>query len=425
MQGKAAMKMKIKKFVSAITLAGAVLSCATSASAQQDYPNIIKRLPADQAFQRADDALKVGDFIFKPTIGFTEYYDSNIFATQTNEASDSISSINTSLALDSAWKVHALAFELGINASRYAEYDTENSVDNWLTARGDYDITRNSQLFAGASYIRDHEERSSPNEVYGIEPTEFNETRINAGYRQKINQHSLTLAINSNKYDFTDVASSIGTIDNDTRDYTELTPGLRFNYALSQNYFLFAQTSTNSRDYEQPLDGNGYNRDSNGTAYAIGFKFNRNNLLQGEAFVGHIRQNFDDTRFDTISAADFGTQVRWFTSPDTALNLTIDRSLEETTLDGASILLYTQYALRADHRFSAAWFCNLSASRGDADYQMLSREDTYSDFGIGVSYALVEGLTFDADFRTMKRDASTATDTYNRNQILLSVSAHL
>jgi len=419
------MKMKIKQLVSAITLLGVGVSLATGVGAQQDYPNIIKRLPAEQAFQRIDDALKAGDFIFKPTIGFTEYYDSNIFATHTNEVNDSVSGIKASLALDSDWKAHALGFDLGIDVARYAEYDTENSVDNWLTARGKYDVTRSAQLFADASSLRDHEDRASPDTVYGIEPTEFNETRFNAGYLQKINQHTLVLAIHSTKYDFQDASSSLGTIDNDTRDRTELTPGLRFNYALSANYFVFAQASADNRDYEQALDSNGYNRDSDGNNYAIGFKFNRNNRLQGEASVGQLQHEFDESRFNTIRTTDFGAQIKWFATAATALNLMIDRSLEETTLDAASSLLYTQYALRADQRLSAAWFCNLNASRGDADYQMLAREDTYNDYGIGVSYSLIEGLTFDADYRSMKRSTSEPTDNYSRNQILLSVSARL
>lgn len=419
------MKMKTKQLGFSIILLSIGMAHTASVCAQQEYPRIIKRIPAEQEFLHIDDNLKLGNFIFKPKIGFTEYYDSNIFATDVNEESDSVSMLKANLLLDSDWQSHSLGFELGLDAARYAEFDTENTVDNWLTARGTYDATKDIQLFADASTIRDHEDRASPDEVYGTEPTEFSENRFNAAYRQKLNQHSLSLALNSTEYDFDDVSTSIGTIDNDSRDHTISGYGLRFNYALSKAYSVFIQASSDNRDYELPMDINGFNRDSEGAAYALGFKFNQSYRLQGEVFVGHLSQDYDDVQFNNLSEPDFGAQARWFASPDIVLNLIIDRSLEETTIDGASSFLYTQYALRADHRITPQWFFNLNASRGNADYQTLSRKDTYTDLGIGISFSLVEGLSFDADYRLMERDSSEPTDAYSRNQILFSVSARL
>lgn len=419
------MKMKTKQLVAAITLVGSGIMFPSELVAQQDYPVMIKRIPADETFTRIDDELRVGDFVFAPTFSFTEYYDSNIFATPDQEQSDSISEIKVSLNLDSDWEAHALGMEAGIDVARYAEYDTENSVDNWISLNGKYDANKSSQLLAGASLINDHEDRASPNEAYGDEPTQFSEFRINAGYVQKMSQHSLSLALNSVDYDFDDVATTTGTIDNDTRDYTHASYGLRFNYALTPRYFIFAQATRDDRDYDMALDSNGFDRDSDGNVYALGLKLVRSAQWQGEVFAGQISQSYDDNRFDKITEADFGANIRGLVSDNIALNLIVDRSLEETTLADASSFLYTQYALRADQRFSSQWFGNLNASRGDADYQSLSREDSYKDYGIGVSYSPEEGLAFSADYRAMQRSSSEPADAYRRKQILLSVSARM
>ncbi|TNF36332.1 MAG: hypothetical protein EP315_04300 [Gammaproteobacteria bacterium] len=406
-----------------LTSLGYVLPAASIA--QQEYPRLIKRIPADTDLIKIEDALRIGDFIIKPRIGFTEYYDNNIYATADNEEGDSISVFKAAAALDSDWENHALNFDIGFDAARYAEFDTENTVDTRLGARGEYDFTQNTQIFAELRSVSDHEDRASPDEIYGIEPVEFTENNLNIGYLQKVDAHLLTLAINNTEYNFDDVNTATGVIDNDTRDHTIATYGLRFNYALNKGYYLFIQGISDNRDYEQAFDLNGFNRDSDGSVITLGFKFNRSTLLQGEVYAGLLKQQFDDAQFDEVSEADFGAQVRWFTGPNSILNLVIDRTLEETTLNGASSFLYTLYGLRVDQRLTSQWFCNINASHGEADYQMLAREDIYKDYGFGVSFAFFEGLSFDADVRHQQRDSSESTDDYRRNQIMLSVSARL
>lgn len=379
---------------------------------------------ADTAVHRPERAMMFAGMEFHPRFRFSQYYDSNIYASDQQENNDRVSSLFTELNLISPGPQPSLHFKAGLEANRYREFSAENTLDRWIGIDTRFDLAASTALFADAAYINDHEDRASPEAIFGIEPTEFNENRVTLGLQQAIGQHSVKLAATAINIDFHDVSTTSSVINNDGRDRSETSTGLRFNFASGAHSSLFLQSTLEQRDYQQPLDANAFDRDSDIQNHLLGIKL-RSASVDAELYAGTLQQQFDDSRFDTVSETDFGTRIEWQAGLNSRLDLVVDRSLEETTLMDSSGYLFDQYLLRYGQRLDDHWSCYLTAVQSTADYYAIGRQDDYSDYAIGINYQIEKNLSFGLDMMRMQRDSTEAGDDYDRNQVFLRVSAHL
>ncbi len=408
------------KLYSGLITTGMWLFLSTCAYAQPG--NVIEQSFASEPLEEvAEKDIKVGDFIFHPNIGFTQYYDDNIYATQTGENDDTISVLNAELKLSSDWKQHSLGFKLGADANKYSSFDSENTVDNWLNINGHYDTSDNSRLKVTAAYINDHEDRAAPESVSSLALTKFSENQVNFSFDHTFTDLSYKLAASSLNIDFHDS----GIINNDTRDRNDNSFGFRLNVSINKGHYIFIQSILENRDYEQAVDLNLFNRDSDIQNHIIGYQFKTSNRLYGELFIGQLSQKFDDIQFKQVSEPDYGARINWHTSSFSKLVFITDRTIEETTLNNSSGFLYDKFLIKFSHGLNQFWSYSLVASLANADYQLISREDDYTSYAVGANYQLEKGLSFGMDYVLMERDSTEDTDDYRRNQLYFRVSAQL
>jgi hypothetical protein len=111
--------------------------------------------------------IRLGSFLLFPQLGVQESYDSNIFATNTREKGDFITSIDPSLDLRSNWNNHALNFHADSHSALYGRFSNENINDYTLAANGRLDIQRDARLIGDAGSKVAHEARFSPEDSTG------------------------------------------------------------------------------------------------------------------------------------------------------------------------------------------------------------------------------------------------------------------
>ncbi len=109
---------------------------------------------------------------------------------------------------------------------------------------GRLDITRNSKLSGFARYQRLHEERSSPDDQQGRDPTEFSLSNFLVSYFHRFDRVSAHLDGSTDIYDYDDVQTSTGTTNEDDRDRTVLTGTARVGYEIVPDYEAFLRGST-------------------------------------------------------------------------------------------------------------------------------------------------------------------------------------
>jgi len=387
--------------------------------------------PDEKSLVKDPYYIPVGSFLFRPQLGITEAYDSNIFAQRTNYVADQILILEPSLLLKSNWEKHFLQFNAGGELGRYRNNPSENFDDSWVDVKGRYDISKNTNFFGGLNHTRDHEERGTP-EVVGTEPTTFGSDQAHAGFMRQIGDYKIRLGGTVEKLDYDNTATTI----NDDRDREVRGLGVRINYLYAPNREVFAQGIYDSRDYVLALDDAGYDRDSEGYRASVGVKNRYSNRLGVESYVGFLHHDFQDPRFANIDIPEANTKINYLSSPQSRISLSLNRSLEETILPGASSYLSDTLSLQAERRFDSRRSVVAAFSAGLADYQGVALQERTVDASLDWRYRINPELYFGVRYRVLVNDSNSSTavgspanpqfsQDYARQQIMFTLNSML
>lgn len=370
------------------------------------------------------DGWITGSFSIKPEVILTQLYDDNIFATSSNEVNDNVTILSPSISLKSQWQKHKLNLGAGLDTARYATNSSENYNNYYLTADGQYFLSSTENIFGGIEFNSSHEERSSLDDINGIEPTPYNETSAHFGYYKKLDKYKVRLGGTIDEFDFDNV-SNLGGFTNDDRDRTEYSVGTRLSYKLNPKYEPYLQAVYVDRSYDLALDDNLFNRDSTGYRAGLGVITRFDRKTAAEFYLGYLNQEYEDSALKDVSTVDIGINVQKQYNTNTDVTLSIDRSLEETTINGASSYLYTIASARIKHRLNSNYNVNFDLSYSENEYQGINRTEHEMLTSIGLRYKLNPNLFLSAAYRFLNRNSDINSADYYRNQVILSIGGLL
>ena len=360
--------------------------------------------------KKTTDGYLLGSFIVQPEASVFSIYDSNIFATRKDEVEDEIIVISPSLHIGSAWGKHKLDFNLGGDFGRYQSYSSENYDDYWVNTDGRYDFNTNTNVFGGIGFSQEHEDRSSPENIQsGNNPVIIDSNLAHAGVTHNWGKTKLRFGGTYESLDY----ENTGLLTNRDRNRDMTGLGARLTYALHPQYSVYGQGVWDKRNYDMLMDDNGFQRDSDGYRANIGLLATLSNRLKAEAYIGVLNQDYDDPRFASTSAVDFGGNLKWLAAPRTEMTLKLDRSLEETTLAASSGYIYTSLSGGVTHKLTPRAHINASISIADADYQKVDRNDNYYSAQIGMRYHLSPSWYLGAEYRLLKHSTDIQSEINN------------
>ncbi|MXP47417.1 outer membrane beta-barrel protein [Altererythrobacter luteolus] len=350
-------------------------------------------------------------------------YADNIFATQNSRIDDLVAVIRPRINLsaqDSAYRVAASARGL---IGRYEENTSENYEDWELTLDGRLKLSDRATIVGGGSYQWDHENRSSPDDVNGTEPTQFERAYGFAGLLLDTDDLSIRLAATVADLDFDDVPSISGTINNDDRDRVRYELGGRFGYQASPDTQPFLQIAYDERDYSARLDDFGFARSSSGYTATAGIRHRFSPRLSGEIFAGIMEQNFDDPSLENVSTVDFGALLNWSDPRGVSANLRIDRTVEETTLPGSSAYILSTARLSLQAANTARFSAGFGISGSHLDYVGVSRSEFILSSEIWSRFWLSPRIYIGADYDFAERTSNRAGFDFHENRFFLRLGA--
>jgi hypothetical protein len=393
--------------------------------------------PADERADAADVGTGAGELVWRPSISLTPMYDDNIYALPTREISDWVWVLSPTLSGESQWDGSRLRIDAGAELGRYDEYTTEDYDDWWVNADGRYDLAPGSNLFGGIGYSQEHEDRGSPDAVaptealsaIEAEPTVYTALTAQGGIVHRFGENLLRAGATYERLDYDDVPSLAGTIiDNDDRDRQVFGLAVRLSHPVADRLDLFAQALWNARRYDHTPDDYGYYRDSGGYRLAIGVKGQLARGLDAEGYAGYLSQDYDDPRFDRVSALDFAGKLNWRVDPRTRARLTLERTVNETTLEGSSSYLYTNLAGSLTHQLGDRTTLAANLGAGLVAYQDVGRDDWIYTAGLTARYMLTEHLYVTGGYRFVHRDSNDSGGVpgidlydYDRQQVFLTI----
>jgi len=407
---------------------GVALSNGAGAQETEYVGDDPKPAPIAQA-----DGIQLGSFLVLPEASVAQMYDSNIFATRNNEVDDTLTILYPNLSAKSTWDAHELELSAGGAFAQYYSNNDEDYDDYWADVDGRYDFSAQTNMFGGAGLSSQHEDRSTPDDnLAGKKPTTYDSIHALGGVSHQFKRATLRFGGTFERLDFENVTN----LNNDDRDRDLLGAGARVTFDINRRYDVFLQGAWDKRDYDTQPDDNGFRRDSDGYRATAGVKVRFSNRLKGEAEIGRLRQNYDDSRFSTVTKPDFGGRLRWLVSPATRVSARLDRSLEETTLFGASSYLYTALSADLNHRFTPRLRLTADMTVGREDYQDIHREDDVYSGQVSLRYFLDPRLYLGAGYRLTSRDSNFSqaignpasqrdSGDYGRNQVFLTIGTLL
>jgi len=376
--------------------------------------------------------IEISSFRLLPELIFRGLYDDNIYATRTETKSDRILHVLPSLDIRSNWSEHKLDLNIGADIARYDVHSSEDFEDYWLNTNGRFDLFEALNLFGGIGYSREHEERGSPEDQNGKEPTIFYSRNAHLGSEVKAGNFGVRFGGTYEELDFEDVATNTGfLINNDGRDRKLLELGIRTSYGWREDLQPFVQYVYNDRNYDRRSDDFGYQRNSHGYGMAAGVKFNIKPVITSEVYAGILHQQYEDDRFSTLSKPDYGASFTWRPSQRTKIQGVMERSIEETTQLQSSGYIETRYALSLDYDLTRQTVLRGHVQLSKDDYQEISRKDDYLDVGFGLQYDLTRNLFLGTDYSFSHRNSNIAlindpdANDYYRHQFMVSLGARL
>ncbi|EKD99289.1 MAG: hypothetical protein ACD_23C00036G0001, partial [uncultured bacterium] len=385
----------------------------------------LKAKPRLDPFYANMVGIPYGSFLLFPEIGLSYGYDSNIYAERKNETSDMVTMLSPLFVAKSNWAEHKLNFGAGADLSRYRDHSSENTDDYWLAVGGQYDINPTANIFGNVSHTQTHEDRGSPDNIRGQNPTVLRIDEANLGAAKQFGKVSVKASLNQEKLDFSTPTGA--TYSYNDRDRTVDSLDARVGYAVTPSVETFVQAATDARNYDITLDHNGFKRSSDGHRIAVGAAFTPSAALKGEAFIGQMHQSYDDPLFTDLNKAYFGANLTWKPLAGTTASAFLGRSLEETTLAGSSGYVDTSVGANVEKVLNQDLLLNARLAYTRSEYQGIDRQDDTISAGAGVKYYVSPTVYLGADYSHLNRESNVKNAQrepyadYFRNQIMFSL----
>ena len=423
--------MVIKKLkYSLLALLIVITSSAVAGGVSNNRPNSIQYKPETVTTRERPEleplGAHAGAFRLFPSLSLSERYSDNIFATNNNEESDFITVINPGVYMQSLWGRHFMAIRADASIGRYSDNNNENYEDFSVGFDGLMEINNAQSLSGGYTYSHEHENRFSADDVAGAEPTELDRNTLIANYQHRFNRIIVDLGGEYQTLDFDDVRSSNGNvIDNDDRDRNRREGSLKVGYEYLPEYTAYVRTSINSIDYDDEIDGNGFNRDSDGYTFSVGTDLDLSGVLFGNLFVGYEKQKYDDRLLNNTKGVSGGASLTWLPSQMTTVSGSLTRSIEETTLNAASGVFSTSANLVVDHELLRNFLLQARLNVSENNFEGISRKDTDFGSGIGARYMLNRHFHLLLDYDYLQRNSDSVTNINDFSENIFSLGGRI
>lgn len=370
--------------------------------------------------------VRVGSFFFYPEVGLEEIYRDNIFYSDAGEEADFVTVVEPRASLKSNWESHSLEIRGGMEAGRYLDNTSENYLDWDIGADGRVDIQRGAAVTGGLWLARRHEDRRSVDQVGASEPVTYHAYGVRAGGSKRFNRLYVRAGVESEWFSYDNVAASGGgTFRSSDRDRRVIVGSVRSGYAISPRFEPFVELGANDRHYDQRFDDGGFERDSQGWEATTGAAFDLSRVTYGEFYVGYLSQDYDRDGFDTIDGFSFGGELTWNPTGLTTVSAGAERTVEETTLSGASGALRSAFDLHVDHELRRNVILFGFAGYSLIEYQDISRDDDLASAGLGATYLANEYLKLDLSYANAYRNSTANASDYNTQTVRFRVTGRL
>jgi len=372
--------------------------------------------------------IRLGNFVLSPSLGVESHYNDNIFADPQVSIEDFIYLVNPGLSLESDWNNHDLNIEADASIGRYADNEKEDFEDFSFLAHGRLDISRGSYISGELSYGKTHEERTSAENTVGADLTVYEVNEASVTFLRRPNRFFLRLDAAFRDTDFEDTRAGNRIINNDDRNRRGVKQSVHVGYEFTPGSMMYLRGTANSLDYEQRRDDDGFQRSWDGYEVVLGASRPISGVSSVNVFTGYLTQDIEDPRFESVDGVSFGADITWDITNLITMNVEARRTIEPTSIFGASSVDATRYSLKLDYELLRSLIFSAEVEVARDDYQGLAREDEILSSGVGAKFMLNRTLHVFLGYDYAEREVSPlefSDDAYEINAAFIRIQGQL
>ncbi|WPZ37236.1 outer membrane beta-barrel protein (plasmid) [Thalassobaculum sp. OXR-137] len=367
----------------------------------------------EESFQ--PKGVELGQFLLFPSIEVGQEYNSNVFATKEDVRGDFATRVIGKARLRSRFREHALSAGAEVEQYSYWKYTDDSHLRAESFLDGRYDFSKDWEANAFLQAFKRTEDRGSPDDAGGNEPTPIYGLTTRLGTRWADGGFTYGVTGQGDRRIFGDVDTSNGTeINNSDRDRWEYQVTGRTEYEMFPGYAAIAQVSANTRQYDDEFDDDGVDRSSYGFRAYTGIGVDITQVIRGDFLVGYLQQNYDDERLSDPSGPAIKASFNWTPSRITLVVPSIERTVQETTTTNASSIISNRGSLLVRHELQRNIVLTGYAAATYEEFEGVDREDTTYEARARFLWALAPEYYVGGEIGYRLRDSSNDRSSYDQ-----------
>jgi hypothetical protein len=366
--------------------------------------------------------MRFGSWMFDPSITAGGLYDSNVFATPSNQQGDIASLIQPAFRLHSLWERNQVDLLGVVQNYSYLNNPGLDQTNAILTGHGRWDVRDDAQILTSGFAGLQHDGVGSLTSPTGaVKPTPYSLFWGDVTYRQEFGRWIASAGTRFESYDYGSTVSQNGTIiDQSARDGQIYIAHGRVDYLISPKVGLFTAFDANQRDLRgtplQPLSSDGYR-----ALAGIDMEFTR--LISGEIAAGFARQRFDSGLIGTIQGPTFRAMLVWSPTRTIDVWFKAEQIITEASQTDASGIRADAAIVGVDYELRRNVILSVTGTYENDKFYGQPRTDNVMATYNELRYLLNRYVTLALRYSFTWRDSNIPIDSYSKHQVGFNVTA--
>ena len=377
-------------------------------------------------FNRLYEPIHAGSFMLYPLLELQSRYSDNVFANDTREEADVITSVKPQLVLQKNRGRHFFELQASAEAQKAAAEDSED-VENYQAAfRANLEARHDLSIPLSLNYKIDHADRGK------IRTGEISKTPLRSktasasgGIVYKPGRLSLSLIGRAASLRLDDNINSLDNAlinrkdaDRDTYDLS-----LKTAYQFHPNWTPFLQALYQREDFMR-LNASGSDQDKTLLRGLFGVGFDYKGLITGRIGAGLDHRDFEQDTTDDSTDLALDASVTANISHRTSLSADLSR-FSVTDNDIVSGLTSSSLGLELKHELSSDLFLIGRGAYTFDEFEGSSREDKAYEGGLSLQYISSPSLRAALEYEHQSRDSTDTGIDFARNVFILRLLGSL
>jgi hypothetical protein len=349
---------------------------------------------------------------------------SNIYSTETDEQSDTITRLTPSLNLLADFGKTQAGVYYQAEQGVYSADGDDDYLDQKLNAGVSYEITSRQEISAEASYNDAHDARGAGT-VEGsaaatVDPDEYEEVTAGLEYVYGADSAVGNVAVYVDSYQKRYSNNEIyGTED---RNHDKLNFGAVLSLASSPEHEVILEARQTNISYSENST-TAEAREGSEQRLFVGMRWDLTGATTGEFKVGRSSRFFDESSVSSNTRLAWEGSLTW--QPLTYSTVVISSSQNSNETNGAGDYIANTYTAASwDHEFSTYYSAGLTASVNSDVYvaDAADREDDLVSYGINGTYSPMPTLDITLSYSQAQRDSNINAYEYDNQVVNLGLN---